>query len=285
MILACHFYTVQLILEKQPQALTGSPTGARIENQVSELPSDMPPTPTHAAPHAVHARMVAIGEVLLCSSVPTQVSIGYLLLVAGIAPLTPDGQLSLTYVLALSLLDTVALILLMVLFTRSHGYRVSDLWLGNRPVAAEAKLGLWLVPVVYLVVVVVLNVVRLAAPWMRTVPTNPLEELAATGTTEAALLGLVAIIAGGIREELQRAFLLVRFERHLGGATVGIVVLSVAFGLGHWVQGLDAVVTTGLLGALWAVVYLKRRSSIAPVVSHAGFNSLEILRVALMRRG
>ena len=43
----------------------------------------------------------------------------------------------------------------------------------------------------------------------------------------------------------------------------------------------DAVITTGLLGAFWAVVYLKRRSSVAPIVSHAGFNSLEILRIVV----
>jgi hypothetical protein len=29
-------------------------------------------------------------------------------------------------------------------------------------------------------------------------------------------------------------------------------------------------------------MYLRRRSSIAPVFSHAGFNSLEILRVAVV---
>ena len=46
-------------------------------------------------------------------------------------------------------------------------------------------------------------------------------------------------------------------------------------------QGWDAVITTGVLGAFWAVVYLRRRSSVAPIVSHAGFNSLEVLRVAL----
>ena len=84
-----------------------------------------------------------------------------------------------------------------------------------------------------------------------------------------------------MREELQRAFLLRRFEQHLGGAAVGVIVLSVAFGLGHVVQGWDAVITTGALGAFWAVLYLRRRSSIAPIVSHAGFNSLEVLRVAI----
>ena len=92
-------------------------------------------------------------------------------------------------------------------------------------------------------------------------------------------------MAGGLREELQRAFLLQRFERHLGGATLGVLVLSTAFGLGHLMQGWDAVITTGTLGAFWAIVYLRRRSSVAPVVSHAGFNSLEILRVALVGPG
>jgi membrane protease YdiL (CAAX protease family) len=42
------------------------------------------------------------------------------------------------------------------------------------------------------------------------------------------------------------------------------------------------VITTGALGAFWAVVYLRRRSSVAPIISHAGFNSLEILRVAIL---
>jgi membrane protease YdiL (CAAX protease family) len=59
-----------------------------------------------------------------------------------------------------------------------------------------------------------------------------------------------------------------------------VIVLSVGFGLGHIVQGWDAVVTTGALGAFWAVLYLRRRSVVAPLVSHAGFNSLEVLRVA-----
>jgi hypothetical protein len=33
---------------------------------------------------------------------------------------------------------------------------------------------------------------------------------------------------------------------------------------------------------VWAVIYLRRRSSVAPLVSHAGFNSLEVLRIAIV---
>jgi membrane protease YdiL (CAAX protease family) len=146
-------------------------------------------------------------------------------------------------------------------------------------VAREAVVGLLLVPAVFLLVVVLLNVLRLTAPWLHNVETNPLEQLAAT-PGQAAIFAAVAVLAGGVREELQRAFLLQRFERRLGGAAIGVVVLSAGFGLGHVVQGWDAVVTTGALGVFWAVVYLRRRSVIAPLVSHAGFNSLEVLRVA-----
>jgi membrane protease YdiL (CAAX protease family) len=225
-------------------------------------------------------RVVAVAEILLCSSVPTQIALGGLLHAAGLDVREPDGQLSLPFVLLLSILDTALLIALMVFLTRAHGERVRDLWLGYRPIRGEVIHGILLVPLIFIAVVILLNAMRLFAPWLHNVPINPLEQLAST-PSQAAIFAVVAIVAGGIREELQRAFLLQRFERHLGGALIGVVVLSVGFGLGHVVQGWDAVITTGALGAFWAVLYLRRRSSVAPVVSHAGFNSLEVLRVAI----
>jgi membrane protease YdiL (CAAX protease family) len=225
-------------------------------------------------------RLNAVAEVLLCSSVPTQIAIGGLLYAAGVEARDADGSLALPFVLILSLVDTVVLIALMVFLTRARGERVRDLWLGHRPIRGEVFHGLLLIPVIFVAVVILLNTMRIFAPWLHNVPVNPLEQLAGT-PGQAAVFAVVAIVAGGIREELQRAFLLRRFEQHLGGALMGVIVLNVAFGLGHFVQGWDAVITTGTLGAFWAVLYLRRRSSIAPVVSHAGFNSLEVLRVAI----
>lgn len=228
---------------------------------------------------SIRRRLVALAEILLCSSVPTQLAIGILLRAAGWPLLDGEGQLSLRFVLALSVADTLLLIALMVAITRAHGGSVAALWLGDRPVRREAAVGLLLVPVVFVAVVVLLNTLRLLAPWLHNVAINPLEQLAGT-PGQAAAFAVVAIVAGGVREELQRAFLLQRFEQHLGGATVGVIVLSVGFGLGHIVQGWDAVITTGSLGAFWAVIYLRRRSVMAPLVSHAGFNTFEVLRVA-----
>jgi membrane protease YdiL (CAAX protease family) len=226
-------------------------------------------------------RLVAAGEVVLCSSVPTQLVVAVLLTAAGMAPRNAAGQLALPFVLTLTLVDTVLLIGLMTAISRRHGQSVASLWMGPRPVLREVAVGLVLVLPVFVMVVVLLNGLRVVAPSLHNVAVNPLEQLAMGGPLEAALFAVVVILAGGLREELVRAFLLQRFEQHLGGAAVGVVVISLAFGLGHYDQGWDAVIVTGVLGAFWAIVYLRRRSSIAPAVSHAGFNSLEVLRIAV----
>ena len=243
-------------------------------------PDPFPTTPVDGLTPG-QRRVIACAEILLCSSVPTQLVIGGLLRTAGWSPTTGAEQLSLPFVFALSLVDSVVLIGLMVMLTRAHGQSPAAMWLGNRPPVREAALGLTLVPLVFLIVGLLMNTLLHLVPGLHNVPANPIEQLATGGPRDAAMLGVIAIVAGGVREELQRAFLLQRFVQHLGGATVGVVVLSVAFGLGHLLQGWDAVITTGLLGAFWAVVYLRRQSSVAPMVSHAGFNSIEVLRVAI----
>lgn len=222
-------------------------------------------------------RLVAAGEVLLCSGVPTQLIIGSLLAVAGWSPEIS----SLPYVLTLTLADTVVVIALMVTFMRAHGESTTALWVGTRPPIREGLFGLALIPLLLIMVVVLLNGMHLLVPSLHNVTRNPLEQLATGTSAQAAIFGLVAVIGGGIREELQRAFVLHRFEQYLGGADVGVVVSSVAFGYFHMVQGKDAAIAAGALGLVWAIVFVQRRSTIAPIVSHAGFDSLQILGVAL----
>jgi membrane protease YdiL (CAAX protease family) len=129
----------------------------------------------------------------------------------------------------------------------------------------------------------VLVAVQRFLPSLHTVEHNPLQELLRS-PRDAWLFALVVLVAGGIREEIQRAFLLHRFERWLGGGTVGVICTSVAFGAGHLLQGADAALATGLLGAFWGVVYLRRRSCVAPMVSHAGFDLIQILQFLVARR-
>jgi len=222
-------------------------------------------------------RLLAVIEILACSGWPTQLAIAGGLAAVGIGPYDAHGQLSAPYVFALLLIDAAALVGLVAWFLRAHGEKFFRVLVGRRPVAREAGLGLLLVPAAFLIAAVTLLVVARAFPWLHNVAKNPFEGLAST-PLDAVLLSVVAVVGGGVREEVQRAFILHRFDQCLGGGAVGVVATSVAFGLGHLIQGRDVAVTTALLGAFWGLVYLKRRSIVSTVVSHSGFNAAEIFR-------
>ena len=233
---------------------------------------------------AAPAWLRALGEMLLCSSVATQLAIGWTLQKAGWSPVNDKGEFQLGFITALTLLDTVALITLMLWLMRLRGERPSALWLGTRFPPREVLTGVLHLPIVYLIGASLLLTIRAFTPDLHNVKVNPFEALAGDSLRDAAMLTAVAIVAGGVREELQRAFLLDRFERYLGPGWLGVMLLSVAFGMGHLEQGMDAAIATGVMGAFWAVVYLRRRSSVAPIVSHALFNTLQVATIVAMNR-
>jgi membrane protease YdiL (CAAX protease family) len=229
------------------------------------------------------ARLVALFEILLCSDFPTQLAIGATLHAFGIPPKTAHGDLSLRYVVVLSLADTALLIGLILFLLRSHGERPRDVFLGSRPVAGEFRLGLPMTLAVFVIAIAVLGGVQLAAPFLHNVQQNPLQDLLRR-PRDAGLFAVVVVVAGGVREEIQRAFILHRFDVWLGGAYVGVVVWSLAFGFGHLLQGYDVALATAVMGAFWAIVYVRRRSIVAPLVSHSGFNLLELAQYLAVGR-
>jgi membrane protease YdiL (CAAX protease family) len=232
-----------------------------------------------AEPKPARRTLAAIGEMMICSGFPTQIGLALLFRAAGLAEASSDGQISLPFVAVVSLADTALLLGLMLWFLQASGQTGAQVWLGARPLLPEIVGGVLLTPLILAGVGMLLLAIQEWAPQLHTVPVNPLEALARRGPLQAATLGVVALVAGAIREELQRAFLVDRFERHVGPVWIGVVVLSALFGLGHLLQGWDAAIATGVLGACWAVIYVRRRSVVMPLVSHALFNSLEIVRM------
>lgn len=222
-------------------------------------------------------RLGALAEVVLCSGFPSQLFIIAILSVFGMSSHTAEGELSPRFIVALSMLDTVLLIGMIVFFLRAHGERATDVLLGTRPVNREILLGVLLLPIVFVLVLVVLATILTIAPQLRNVPRNPLEDLL-QNHFDAMVFGVVAMIAGGVREEVQRGFILHRFDRYLGGGAVGLVVFSMVFGLGHIYEGYDVAIVTSVLGAIWGVVYLLRRSIVAPMVSHGAFNLTQLVK-------
>ncbi len=131
--------------------------------------------------------------------------------------------------------------------------------------------------------------------------TNPLLDLV-EDPSDLALFLMSSLYVGGIKEEIQRAFVLYRFEHYLGpillwpflrfvnrlnscweevsrrlGVMIGLILWSILFAVGHAVQGVDSAVGAGILGLLFGLLYLWRRKLIAPMVAHTLFDVTTLL--------
>lgn len=238
-----------------------------------EAPADGPAGPTVLPVQ----RIGALIEVLLCSGYPTQIILIGILTGLGFEMQTEAGRLSPSFVSVLSLADAVLVTALVFFFISAHGESARQLLVGHRPILREALIGIILMPLLLLLVFLLLALVLTFAPQLHNVPRNPFEDMLQTRSDTAAF-AVVVLVAGGVREEIQRGFILRRFQQYLGGGAVGLIVFSALFGLGHIDQGIDAVLATGLLGAAWGGLYLVRRSIVAPMVSHAAFNLAQLLK-------
>ena len=241
----------------------------------AELPAPAPAT-------LPAERVLALIEVILCSGFPTQLVLVGLLAGFGMKGQTTDGAISPHFLFTVSLLDAALVIGLIVFLLRSHGESVREVLIGRVQVVREVLFGFALIPIVFMLVVAVLGLVLTFAPHLHNVIKNPLEGMLRT-RLDAAIFAVVVMVAGGVREEMQRGFIVHRFEGYLGGGLAGVLFYGVLFGLGHFEQGWDASLATGSLGVLWGLVYLRRRSIIAPVVSHAGFNLAQVVKAVALR--
>lgn len=234
-------------------------------------------------PVAPLERLGAAMECLLCSGLPSQLLLMLVLNGLGMRMHLADGRLSPSFVFTLSLVDAAVVISLVVLVLRAHHESVRTVLFGERHYLREAFIGVALLPAVFMAVALVLVAILKWAPRLHNVPRNPLEDMLTT-RGDALIFAAVVMIAGGVREEVQRGFILHRFGRYLGGAGWGVVIYSVLFGMGHFEQGYDAMIATGILGVLWGLLFLARRSIVAPMVSHAGFNLAQLLKFLVIVR-
>jgi membrane protease YdiL (CAAX protease family) len=222
-------------------------------------------------------RAAAALEVILCSGFPTQIVIITVLATLGLQPRLADGRFNAPFVFALTTLDTLLLVGLVLFFFRAHRESARDQLFGSRRTGREIFFGILLIPASFVVVIIVLMLVQLVVPSLRNVPHNPLADLVKS-RSDAVIFALVVMVAGGVREEIQRGFVLRRFEQYLGGGVTGLIVFSALFGLGHLDQGRDVALATAVLGAFWGAIFLHRRSIAGPMVGHAGFNLAQVIK-------
>jgi membrane protease YdiL (CAAX protease family) len=240
----------------------------------SPRPADSPPAIEMPVPLT---RWAAGLQAALVCGVPTQLFIAQALVFVTGLPVDETGAPPFAFFVLLSLIDTAVIAALVHTFLRMSGERSRDVFLGRRSLRGEVSRGLALVPLVFLAVTGIVLGVRAVAPWLHGVEQNPYERYLAS-PVHAGIFAIVVVLAGGFREELQRAFILHRFAQRLGGAHVGLVLFSILFGALHLRQGADVAIAIGLLGLFWGILYIRRRSVVVAMVNHSAFDAIQVVQ-------
>lgn len=143
----------------------------------------------------------------------------------------------------------------------------------------EAVIGLYFVPMLFVATASVGLFFSRFLPELVT-SENPMLSMIKTPMDMFWFL-LTAVTTGGLKEEIQRAFVLRRFEKYMGGIYLGLVLWTLYFGIGHALQGFDNAVGAGVLGLLFGLIYIGRQSIVAPAVAHAVYDSVVVVYVFL----
>jgi membrane protease YdiL (CAAX protease family) len=229
--------------------------------------ADRPPVP----------RWLAIIEVIAVSGVPSQFLIVVVLwFTTNIVIIDPDGNMPLEFISTMMFLDTALIAILIRVFLAISGEDSRPIFIGRRPIFGEIWRGLAFLPVVFIGVWLVAIGLRVLVPSLHTVEVNPLEHYMRTPFEASVFIGVV-LLGAGVKEELQRAFILHRFKQALGGMRLGLIITTAVFGLLHATQGLDAAIAIGLLGLFWGVLYAKRQSAVMGMTNHAAFDAMQIV--------
>jgi membrane protease YdiL (CAAX protease family) len=102
-------------------------------------------------------------------------------------------------------------------------------------------------------------------------------------------LTLVSFVIGGLREELWRAGFLAGLRKlwptrfgSRSGTVLAVAIASMAFGLGHLIQGPLAVCFTALLGFGLGLIMVAHRSIWPAVLAHGFFNATSFALIPLV---
>ena len=254
-----------------------------MDEQEAAFPLADPAPPVVLAASSLElSRWSAALQVVLVSGIPTQFVAAAILAIGLRMPLLDAHGVSFQFVAVVSLVDTAIVAILIRIFLSLSREQSVDVFVGSRPMLGEALRGLAWLPIVFVGVTSIVLAIRAVAPWMHNVETSPFEAFLKTPQQAATFL-VVVVLAGGVREELQRAFILHRFDQRLGGARVGLILFSLAFGAFHLDQGYDVALAICGLGLFWGFTYIRRRSAVLPMVNHASFNAAQVIQVVLAR--
>ncbi len=115
--------------------------------------------------------------------------------------------------------------------------------------------------------------------------TSPSQALHLTPSSVAGYIwAVILVIVVAVAEEtIFRGYLILRFEALPARPLVAALLSALVFSLGHGYEGSAGVITVGVMGFVLALIYLWRKSLVAPVIIHLLQDLLSIVLVPLLK--
>ncbi len=190
-----------------------------------------------------------------------------------------QGGISFVLVAFSSILRDLAMVSLILFFLWRNGEPLELIGWKFKNARKEAVLGIWLFIPFFFGAGLIENGLRMAG---FTAPATPMPSLIAEKNTAEFLLATVLVMVVALAEEtIFRGYLLLRFKSIMA-STAAVLTSAVIFSLGHGYEGSAGVITVGVMGVVFALIYLWRQSLVVPVVMHFLQDSIGIVLVPLL---
>ena len=114
-------------------------------------------------------------------------------------------------------------------------------------------------------------------------PATPLPSYLTAEDIPQILLAFILVAVVAVAEEIIfRGYLILRFKTLSNSRVVAVVLAALIFSLGHGYEGSAGVITVGIIGALFGIIYLRRQSLIPTMVIHFLLDFISIVFLPVM---
>jgi membrane protease YdiL (CAAX protease family) len=103
------------------------------------------------------------------------------------------------------------------------------------------------------------------------------------GAVEFVLAFLLVAVVALCEESIFRGYMILRFRNITSSAPAAVLLSSLIFSLGHGYEGTAGVATVGVMGIVFALVYLWRKNLAAPIVMHFLNDFIVIVMLPLVK--
>jgi membrane protease YdiL (CAAX protease family) len=192
-----------------------------------------------------------------------------------------QGSSSFDLVAVATIARDLGLVALVLYFLWRNGESVAHIGWTARGAWKEALLGVVLfVPLFFATALLEWALLKAGLSGPKSTPLPSF--LSAPGIVEIVLAVVLVVVVAVSEETVFRGYLMLRFRGVMHSAVGAVLLSSTIFSLGHGYEGTAGLLTVGVLGAVFALVYLWRGSLVAPVVMHLLQDILAIVLLPLL---